>query len=154
MKLYKLTDENGRTHGGTQWGENVTHELPAIDNPKPCEAGLLHAYRTPYHAVMMAPEYGYTNGILWEAEGEPILDDGTRVGCFRLTTIRRIDKPDVPTEKLVEVVIRCSLLEYHDPAYVSWAESWLAGKDRSAASAASAADINAIFERVFGKGKS
>ena len=24
--LYKLTDENGRTHGDTQWGPGVTHE--------------------------------------------------------------------------------------------------------------------------------
>lgn len=26
MKLYKLTDENNKTHGDTKWGISVTHK--------------------------------------------------------------------------------------------------------------------------------
>ena len=138
MRLYKLTGADGKTRDNTQWGENVTHELPVIDNPKLCVAGLLHAYRTPTHAVMMALEYGYAAGQLWEAEGEVVADDGTKVGCFRLTTIRKIDMPTLTTERRVEIAIRCSLLVYRDPQYVAWAESWLTGTDRSAAAATAA----------------
>ena len=44
MKLYKLTDAEGRTKGETQWGENVTHSVTG--KPKLCSSTVLHAYRS------------------------------------------------------------------------------------------------------------
>lgn len=33
-RLYKLTNQDGITKGGTQWGVNVTHALPEKENPE------------------------------------------------------------------------------------------------------------------------
>ena len=36
MKLYKLTDQKGCTHGKTQWAANITHSVEPCDDPELC----------------------------------------------------------------------------------------------------------------------
>ena len=70
-----------------------------------------------------------------------VVDDGMKVGCKTLTTIRQIPVPKIPAEQRVEIAIRCVLLVYKEEAWVKWANDWLSGKDRTlgAARAAEAA---------------
>lgn len=141
-KLYKLTALDGTTKGPTQWGEGVTHTAPG--GGALCTAAWLHAYRDPLLAVMMAPEYGYADGQLWEAEGEVGIDDGTKVGCTSLTTLRKMPLPVLTTEQRVEVAIRCAMEVYKEPGWTTWAEGWLSGRDRTRSAAADAADAAAF----------
>jgi hypothetical protein len=45
--LYKLTNLQSQTRNATQWGENVTHELPVRDAYQLCSKQVLHAYVSP-----------------------------------------------------------------------------------------------------------
>ncbi len=138
-KLYKLTDAAGQTRGATQWGEGVTHTAPG--GGELCTEAWVHAYRTPEQAIFMASSYGYdgADSLLWECEGEVGIDDGTKVGCRRLTTLRRVDKPELTIEQRIEVAIRIAMTLYAEPGWVTWATRWLDGTDRSRAAVYAAA---------------
>ena len=94
MKLYKLTDQNGNTRGGTHWDAKVTHSLPHCGNPSLCSGDVLHAYTNPNLALLINPiGANIINPILWEAEGEPCTSDWGKVGCFTLTTTKKLRLP-------------------------------------------------------------
>jgi len=93
-KLYKLTDPDGKTHSGMQWGPGVTHTLPRKENPRLCTEDVIHAYRDPNLAFLLNPVHGnYLKPQLWQAKGEVVVEDWGKVGCFRLTTIKELSKP-------------------------------------------------------------
>src|SRR5271170_5875282 len=98
MKLYKLTSSEDTTHNNTKWGENVTHEATGTSVGL-CSDGWIHAYVDPHLAVIMNPIHArFIEPHLWEAEGEVSIDDGTKVGCKKLTKTKRIEVPDVSIE--------------------------------------------------------
>ena len=139
MKLFKLTDANGRTKNDTQWGDGKSHKTigPGISL---CTKDVIHAYRDPLLAVLMNPIHGqFSDPQLWEAEGDVVTDDGTKVGCKLLTTLRQIDLPDVTTEQRVRFAILVAKEVYTDVEFVKWADLWLSGDDRSKSAAESAA---------------
>lgn len=130
--LYKLTDEFDRTYGDCWWGKNVTHEADGEGEGELCTRHWIHAYRDPLLAVLMNPVHGHyqpESMHLWECEGDVGKDDGTKVGCTRLTAIRRMDVPQVTTGQRVKFGILCALEVYREPGFVAWAEGWLSGKD-------------------------
>jgi hypothetical protein len=131
MKLCKLTDQNGRTYKNTQWGKNVTHTAKEIGRDF-CTEILIHAYRTPVLAVLMNPVHArIKNPILWESRGGVVLDDGTKVGCKSLTTIKKIPVPHVTREQKVRFAILCALSVYNGADFAEWAHLWLTAKDRT-----------------------
>jgi len=154
VKLYKLTDENGRTYGGTQWGEGVEHT--ALGTGELCGPGWLHAYTgsesdpeagallavllNPIHANFQPPR-------LFEAEGDVGKTGyGLKVGCTRLRALREIPLPVVTTEQRVRFGILAALevcpKDGWGIKFRAWATDWLDGSDRSA-SAAWAAEAEA-----------
>lgn len=137
-KLYKLTDENGRTYGGCQWGPGVTNTAPG--NGPLCSPAWIHAYTDPLLAVMLNSIHGnFAAPRLWECEGEIGANDrGLKVGCTTLTTLREIPVPAVTTEQRVKFAILCALQVYNAPAFVDWAQAWLDGTDQSMSTARAA----------------
>ncbi len=137
---YKLTDSDGYTRKGedneTLWGENVTHKASGSGREL-CTSGVIHWYKSPEEAAFFNPIHAnITNPVCWEGFGVKVAWDGCKGGSKVFTTIRRVPIPIITTEHRVEIAIRASLLVYHKPSYVKWANNWLSGKDRSAASAA------------------
>jgi hypothetical protein len=152
VKLYKLTDANDRTNGGwnsmtarvLQWGENITHTAKG-KGTKLCSEDVIHAYTSPLLAMLMNPIHAdIANPHLWEAKGNVVAKDGTKVGCKRLTTIRRLDPPTVTTEQRIRFAILCAKKVYTDPKWIDWANKWLSGEDRIAYVVASIAATNKI----------
>ena len=131
MKLWKLTDENGRTLGDTQWGEGVANSGTGV-GPL-CGPGYVHAYESPLVALLMNPRHaGFPKPCLWEAEGEIALRDGQlKCGCVTLTTVREIPLPVVTTEMRIRFAILCAKRVCHDEKWNAWADGWLDGRDRS-----------------------
>ena len=100
MILYKLTDKNARTRNNTQWGENITHELPPCGDPITCSENVLHAYTSPALAVLLNHIHAnIKDPILWECEGKICVENWDKVGCFKLTTLRQITLPKVDVVK-------------------------------------------------------
>ena len=138
MKLFKLTDSDFCTHKNTKWGENVTQSVTG--EVILCK-NALHAYTDPRLAVIFNPIHsGFTNPILWEAEGNVVVKDHTKVGCDRLTTIRQIPIPKISNEQLVKFAILCAKKVCIDKKFNDWADKWLSGEDRTGESALRAAD--------------
>lgn len=151
-KLYKLTDADGCTYGGTQWGSGVTHTAPGTGEL--CSNGWIHAYTDAQLAVLLNPIHAdFETPRLWLAEGDVGRRDGLKVGCMRLTTVRELVVPTITTEQYVRSAILCSLQVYDEPNYVLWARRWLDGSDRAASAAASAAviDLPAIAHEACGE---
>ena len=136
MKLYKLTDKNGKTRNNTQWGEGVTHKAKP-GKGKLCSEYYIHAYTHPLLAVFLNPIYGDIKDYrLWEAKGRIAKTDyGLKVGCKSLTTIKEIEPPEVTLVNKIAFGILCALEVNEDPEYKQWAENWLWGKDRSESAA-------------------
>jgi hypothetical protein len=138
IKLYKLTDRDGQTWGGTQWGPGISHS--GTGEGELCGPGWIHAYEHPLIAVLMNPIHAnFQNPRLWEAEGEVALRDGQlKCGCKTLTTVREIPLPKITTEMRVRFAIMCAKEVCAYPAWNAWADRWLSGEDRSEAAAAKA----------------
>lgn len=143
MKLYKLTDQDMRTHGGYQWelGKEVTVEPDEHGERRLCTRTVLHAYRDPLLAVLMNPIHADIDSPrLFEAEGEIVADDGAKVGCSQLRLVRELDVPQVTVEQRIRFAVLCALEVCDEPGFVTWAQRWLLGEDRTAGAAWVAAD--------------
>ncbi len=138
MMLYKLTDEYGQTYNNTQWGENITHSGTGKGNL--CGSGWIHAYADPLVAIFLNPIHAnFKNPRLWEASGDVARDDGLKVGCRSLTTLREINLPTVTTVQCVRCAILCAQLVLRPGELLKWkqwAEQWLQNKNRTRAAAA------------------
>jgi len=153
--LYKLTSPlnmSGHNKIPTYWGENVTHELPIQSQYELCSKDVLHAYRSPSLAMIMDCIHGnyLPFAHLWECEGDVVADDGTKVGCTKLTTINKIIIPELSIDQKVIFAIKCAMHVYNEEKWTSWALAWLDGTNiniDAAAIAANAADntTNAAF---------
>jgi hypothetical protein len=139
IKLYKLTDKNGQTWGGTQWGPGVSHS--GTGTGELCGPGWIHAYEHPLIAVLLNPIHAnFPNPRLWEAEGEIAIRDGQiKCGCATLTTIREIPLPKITTEMRVRFAVLCAKEVCACRTWNAWADKWLSGEDRSEAADAAAA---------------
>jgi hypothetical protein len=141
---YKLTDQDNKTKNDTLWGENVTHKASGTGN-KLCSSNVIHAYDTPYQALLMNPNHAdILNPKLWIADGEnEVNNDGTKVGLKSLTTIKQIEIPDFKLELKVEIAIHLALQVKNNKKFRIWAIKWLDNIDRSYTAAAAAADVAA-----------
>jgi len=130
-KLYKLTDKNGQTYGGMQWGEDVTHCAPG--NGELCSATYIHAYTHPLLAVLLNPIHAkFSDPILWESDGVVEKEDkGLKVGCTRLTTMKKIEIPNITTTQNIAFAILCAKAVCSSFEWNKWADDWLDGIDRT-----------------------
>src|SRR3990167_4694579 len=141
MKAYKLTDKNGQTYGGCQWGPNVSHE--AVGNGHLCSAGWIHVYDNSIKVVLLNPIHANFNEKtmkLWECEvsGQMLDDLGRKFGVQKCTTIKEIPVPVISLNRRIEIAIKCALAVYKEASFVQWANDCLSGKDRSKESARTA----------------
>lgn len=122
-RLWKLTTADGyswhsvHTHYARdyRWGWGVTREARySHQRPELCTGTVIHAYRSPYHAVVFDAvhcgllsfnlhgkkyEIRFDPPLLWEAEGEVVVEDESKVGVRKLTTWNTVDLPDLSTFK-------------------------------------------------------
>ena len=145
MKAYKLTDQNGKTHINTQWGENVTHEVFA-NGEGLCSSSWLHFYTDPLIAILLNPAHeNIQNPILWECEAEgEILHEPLKSDCKKLTTLRKIPTPEINSAQKIAFAILCAKEIYKDKVWSIWANNWLSGKDRNITYAAFAASVASV----------
>jgi hypothetical protein len=142
--LYKLTNSEKMTANNTLWGENTTHHAKEGE-PVLCTDTVIHAYRSPIHAVIYNPIHAnFDKPLLWEAEGEIAISDNTKVGCKTLMTLKIIDLPEISLIQRIAFAILCVKSVYRvDEKWNEWADNWLNGKDRSYASASASASAAA-----------
>ena len=140
MKIYKLTNQQLQTHNGFQWELGVAApELPAGGDL--CSSSYYHAYTSPLLAVFLNPIHAdIKNPRLFEAEGfgESADDNGLKVGFKSMVLVKELELPAVTLTNRIAFGILCSLEVYKEPAFVTWAENWLNGTDRSEEAAAAA----------------
>ena len=140
MKLYKLTDAQGRTRNNTHWGEGITVTAKG-EGTTLCSAGVVHAYTSLLLAELLDKSHGNYGATkrAWEAEGEVVASDGTKVGCKSLTTVREItaDLPVLTRTQRTAFAILCAqaVLPQKYTKWHKWAEGWLSGADRSRSAA-------------------
>jgi len=135
MKVYKLTNDKNQTRNSTQWGKNVTHEARG-DSKKLCNDSWIHAYPDPILALLMNPIHVYfEKPHLWECEAVIGLSQADKIGCTKLTTIKKIRKPKITTKQKRKFAILCALEVYNswkkydlDSHWYKWALSWLNGE--------------------------
>ena len=92
--MIKLTKQDGTTKNNTVWGEGVAHSVPPCECPKMCSGDVLHAYTSLNLAFLMNPIHaGISDPRVFEAEGDVVVSDSLKVGCFTLTTTKEISAP-------------------------------------------------------------
>lgn len=137
--LYKLTDAQGCTRNGTQWGAGVKNKATGYEGKGLCSDAYIHAYEHPLLALFVAPIHVIWPGIrLWKAEGEVAIRDGQmKCGCRELTTVCELQLIPISVEQRVRFAIGCAWPSAATP-WREWALQWLQGRDRSEAGADSA----------------
>jgi hypothetical protein len=130
--LYKLTNSNMITQNNTRWVINEWKETDGIQQEL-CNNSWLHAYEDPYVAAFMYPAHVYySNPRFFKAEGNgKFLSDVTKCGVTKLRLVEEIPLPTITTEQRIKIAILCALEVYQEASFVTWANNWLSGKDRS-----------------------
>ena len=145
MKIYKLTNREGCTRGGTQWGPGVRHEAKDPRNGGLCGPGWIHAYEDPLLAVLHDPIHGryLRHGArLWECEtddADPLREGQMQIGVWSLTTMREIEVPQPSLEQRVRYAHLCAGRTC-DRQWGGWARWSTDQFDRSSHSATLAAE--------------
>jgi hypothetical protein len=106
----KLTDKNDKTKNNTQWGEGVTHTTSGEGDL--CTFGWIHYYDSPLLAVLLNPIHGdFQKPHLWKVkvDGRIKEDHGLKFGATSLTTLKRIELPEITTEQRVIFGILCAV---------------------------------------------
>lgn len=142
-KLYKLTDEQGRTRAGEDneltWAVGVEHKT-AGTGTQLCTADVIHAYEHPLIAVLMNPVHAMLNPAtmrLFVAEGEIVVHEGQiKCGVHALKIVEEIPVPTLTTEQRIKFAILCAKTVCKDDAWNAWADKWLSGEDQSERAAA------------------
>ena len=146
-KLYKLTDEQGRTRAGEDneltWAVGVEHRTAGMGT-RLCTADVIHAYEHPLIAVLMNPVHAMLNPAtmrLFVAEGNIVAHEGQlKCGVHALKIVEEIAVPTLTTEQRVKFAILCAKCVCTDVAWNAWADKWLSGENRSEAAAWKAAE--------------
>lgn len=167
MKLIKLTDKDNQTRNKTQWGANITHDLPETESPELCSGSVLHAYKSMNQALLMCPVHGINSDFnIWESDGEVVVEAATKVGVFKLTTNQIVQLPawysNLTTRKRVQVkfAILCAKAVLHifeekfpndtrPREAIEVAESYLKGSRAAYAAAADAAADAAAYTAAY-----
>ncbi len=139
----KLTDSRLRTYNGHQWTPGEWCETTG--EGKLCGSGWIHYYNdaTPALAVALNPIHAnIKNPRLFRVEVSGTQKhEALKSGTTRLRLIEELPVPTISTEALVRwsiLVVRLIPNREKIPEWESWVDAWLAGQDRSAASAAAA----------------
>jgi hypothetical protein len=144
MKCYKLTDKDMCTCNNTQWVLGEWKKPSYLDaTANLCSGAWLHGYIDPVLAVLFNPIHAnFKNSRLFEAEaeGEIKYDGQLKFGCQRMRLIKEVALPEITSEQCVKFAIFCALEIYQDSDFVTWANNWLNGSDRSAESANAASE--------------
>ncbi len=139
--IYKLTNKHDRSkHGGCQWAEGA--EYFADGKGDLCTKHWIHGYTDKYLAVICNPihaNYDETTMHMWECEGDIGKDDGIKLGCTRVKTIRQIEVPKITINQGICFAILAGKAVSRDDAWNKWADKWLDGTDRTRAAAYAAA---------------
>ncbi len=147
--VYKLTDSTCYTYGPTLWtpGETKTVEWGG----ELCRKGCLHAYSDPLLAVLFNPIHSaFKNPILWVAEANVMLDDGTKLGCDSMCLLKKHPLPEMPIRnQLIRWTILCAKEVCNERHWLNWANNWLSGEDRSHAAAYAAAYAAACYSAAY-----
>ena len=107
--LIKLTKTNGTTKGGYHWAVGTTHSLPAKDNPQLCSRDVFHAYESAEVAAFLRHIHDYNGDVLaWEAEGDVVVRDATKVGVFSLTVTGEAELPQPTLKQTVLFALFCA----------------------------------------------
>ena len=145
-KLYKLTDEQGRTRAGEDneltWAVGVAHKT-AGTGTRLCTADVIHAYEHPLIAVLMNTVHAMLNPAtmrLFVAEGEIVAREGElKCGVHALKIVEEIPVPTLTTEQRAKFAILCAKQVCKNATWNAWADKWLSSDDRSARAAWAAA---------------
>ena len=104
--IVKLTNAQGQTRGGMQWGPGVTHTVPW--GGVLCKSGVLHCYEAATVrdalalAILRDPEDGRfgSTARAWVCRGSgQHVSNGIKSGHETLTTVREIQLPAVSIEQ-------------------------------------------------------
>ena len=133
MKVWKLTNADGTTHGGTKW--TIGEARTADGTGELCGSGWLHFYQHPLLAVLLNPihaDFREPRMFEAEAEGAFAFDRGLKAGCTQLTFVREVPLPTITTAQRVKFAKGCA----------KWAKLAAAGPQLLAA------DILAVLSRI------
>lgn len=134
--IYKLTDQNMQTYGGTQWvlGEERTTD----GRGEMCGPGWLHAYTDPLLAVLLNPLHAnISEPRLFVGDGDiGAVDYGLKVGCTRMVLTEEITPLPVVTEtQRIRFGILCAKQVVFgagaNSVWLRWPDAWLSGEDRT-----------------------
>lgn len=138
---YKLSTQERTTHNGFLLpAEGVIFSAANLkDEPRECSDTVLHHYADPRLAVLFNPIHAdIRNPRIHKIECDEIGTDGLKGWARHQRIIEEIDLPVISLEQKVAFAIYCAKPFCNDPAWLSWAENWMNGTDRSAWAASAA----------------
>lgn len=90
MRLYKLTDSDGRGHDGTAWSNGATRRIQkSLQGYQLCTNNVFHAYRDDQLALLVNDVHAaHDQPRLWVAEApEIVVEEDAMVGVWELSII-------------------------------------------------------------------
>jgi len=98
-QLFKLTDQDGYTRRGdsgeTLWYEGLELSKQPCNSPEMCSPDVYHVYEDVNLAFLLNPIHAnFDEPRLWLLEGEIVVRDFGKAGCFDVRVINEFEIPD------------------------------------------------------------
>ena len=141
---YKLLNQDLISYGNCKWELFVWKETDGIGEL--CSSGWLHCYSNPILGLILNPIHANINNprlFKVEVDGKTLNDNGLKEGWSRMRIIEEMDVPNITLTQKIGFGIYCSLEVYKEKDYVTWANKWLSGEDRTIVSAKAVANAAA-----------
>jgi hypothetical protein len=156
--LYKLTNQDGTTHNGYEFGViGKVHTKPVKFNPNLCSSDVFHAYENLNLAFLMNPHHAnIKNPRVFKILGDVVATDKLKVGSFTQEVVEEQNVPgwvgsDKERQVRVLFAVKCaeSVLGLFEEMYpndtrprkaIEVAKGWTKNPTKNAAYAAAYAD--------------
>ena len=133
----KWVGEDMKTRNNTKWEVGVPKELPEKEGLVLHEEGLFHYFSHPLLAALLKTSFwGEIQDKLYEVKPEgKVIKNRILCGATKLTLVKELEVPDINETQRIAFGILCALKVCKEKKFISWANDWLSGKDRSMQSA-------------------
>lgn len=133
MIAYKLLSQDLTSFRGSQWSIGKK-QIVTEPGTKMCSDQVLHCYSHPLMAAMFNPIHAnIANPKLFKIETSEIINsDFSKLVCKEQTLLEELPMPLLTAEQRQEVAIRAAMtVTGASNLWISWAEKWLSGEDRT-----------------------
>ena len=148
---YKLLSQDMKSYDNTKWKLNEIKEKSDKSKIGMCSSDVFHCYAHPILAILFNPIHAdIENPRLFKIKIDGICnEDATKQASHSQMLYRELPIPEITLNQKIAFGIYCALTTCKKEGFITWANNWISGVDRSNNAANAASDYAAYSAAAY-----